>query len=269
MRSQIAWGLLLLVSAIGTAGHTADARAGYDDADGPGKPSPQAATPEKSDGLWHTDFEAAKRKAKAESKLLLADFTGSDWCFWCKKLKREVLDQEAFKAAAPKRFVLVELDYPRRTKLPEKLSKQNAALRAQYKISGYPTVLLLSADGQFVAKTGYRPDGPEEFLRHLTELLGIHQEVLALKKQLDGAEGADRAPLLNKLIESSGKLGDEGDEATAWSKEIAALDAAHKARLATLRSLLVLTPLVALACGWLAVAILKIRRHGRTRQLKE
>ena len=59
-----------------------------------------------------SDFEAAKAKAKAENKLLLVDFTGSDWCVWCKKLKAEVFDQDTFQTAAPEQFVLVELDFP-------------------------------------------------------------------------------------------------------------------------------------------------------------
>ena len=41
-------------------------------------------------GLWQTKFEDAKTKAKADNKLLLVDFTGSDWCGWCIKLKKEV-----------------------------------------------------------------------------------------------------------------------------------------------------------------------------------
>jgi len=70
------------------------------------------------EGPWLTDFEAAKAKAKAEKKLLLVDFTGSDWCVWCRKLKDQALDKEPFKTEAPKRFVLVELDYPVRSRFP-------------------------------------------------------------------------------------------------------------------------------------------------------
>ncbi|MCK5682332.1 thioredoxin family protein, partial [bacterium] len=39
-----------------------------------------------SGNLWQTDFAAAKAQAQKENKLLLIDFTGSDWCGWCKKL---------------------------------------------------------------------------------------------------------------------------------------------------------------------------------------
>lgn len=51
----------------------------------------------RGDELWQTDFHAAKDKAKADNKLLLVDFTGSDWCPWCKKLHEEVFEKDAFK----------------------------------------------------------------------------------------------------------------------------------------------------------------------------
>lgn len=54
--------------------------------------------------LWQTKFEDAKTKARTEKKLLLVDFTGSDWCGWCIKLKQEVFDQEVFKKDAPQKF---------------------------------------------------------------------------------------------------------------------------------------------------------------------
>ena len=47
------------------------------------------------DGPWQTDFEAAKAQAKAEKKIMLVDFTGSDWCGWCIKLKDEVFEKDA------------------------------------------------------------------------------------------------------------------------------------------------------------------------------
>ena len=109
------------------------------------------------EGLWQTDFEAAKSKAKAEKKLLLVDFTGSDWCGWCIKLKGEVFDKESFKTAAPKQFVLVELDFPQQKKLSDELKKQNAELQKRYKVLGFPTILVLDAEGQVVARPVIAP----------------------------------------------------------------------------------------------------------------
>src|SRR5208337_3175139 len=79
-----------------------------------------------TEGLWNSNFEAAKAQAKAEKKLLLVNFTGSDWCIWCKKLKGEVFDKNSFQDQAPKRFVLVELDFPDQTILSDEVKAQNA-----------------------------------------------------------------------------------------------------------------------------------------------
>ena len=54
---------------------------------------------------WTEDFAAAKDLAAKNKKDLLIDFTGSDWCPYCIKLKKEVLSKPEFIAAAPKSFV--------------------------------------------------------------------------------------------------------------------------------------------------------------------
>ncbi|MGZ4982896.1 MAG: thioredoxin family protein, partial [Chthoniobacterales bacterium] len=46
---------------------------------------------------WLTDLKQAQEEAKTNNKLLLLNFTGSDWCGWCIKLDREVFSQPAFK----------------------------------------------------------------------------------------------------------------------------------------------------------------------------
>ncbi|MCP5537654.1 MAG: thioredoxin family protein [Akkermansiaceae bacterium] len=119
---------------------------------------------------WMTDFDAAKAKAKKEGKDLLVDFTGSDWCGWCIKLDKEVFQQDAFKEAVPKDFILVELDFPSKKEIPEALKNQNKALRDAFSISGFPTVMLCDADGRPYAKTGYQRGGAEAYVTHLDEL---------------------------------------------------------------------------------------------------
>ena len=143
---------------------------------------------------WETDFTAAKSRAAAEEKDLLIDFTGSDWCTWCIKLHKEVLDQDAFIETAPKSYVLVELDYPQdKSKQSEKEQKQNQELLKTYPIAGYPTVLLCDADGKPYAATGYRPGGPEAYLPEL-ETLQKHKAArdaaFAKAETLEGVEKA-------------------------------------------------------------------------------
>lgn len=63
---------------------------------------------------WFTDLPAAVAEATKSKKPLLVDFTGSDWCGWCIKLKKEVFDTAEFKTWAADKVVLVEIDFPRK-----------------------------------------------------------------------------------------------------------------------------------------------------------
>lgn len=125
----------------------------------------------RAESLWGTDFEAAKEQAAERGVPILVDFTGSDWCGWCIRLKDEVFTQDAFVTYAKENFVLLELDFPMRKELPEALREQNEALRERYRIRGFPTILLLDAEGEELARTGYRPGGAEAYIEHLQELL--------------------------------------------------------------------------------------------------
>src|SRR4051794_3904234 len=110
--------------------------------------------------LWVSDFEKAKQTAAAENKDLLIDFTGSDWCGWCIKLRKEVFDLDAFKTAAPKNFVLVEIDFPQnKSKLSNATQEQNAKLQTQFGIQGFPSIVLADAQGRPYAQTGYQEGG--------------------------------------------------------------------------------------------------------------
>ncbi len=120
---------------------------------------------------WETDFEIAKKRAKDEHKTILADFTGSDWCGWCIKLKKEVFDQPEFQEYAKKHFVMLELDFPRKKELPPKEKEQNDKLSEEFKVDGFPTVLLLNARGKEISRTGYQAGGPGKYVEHLKELI--------------------------------------------------------------------------------------------------
>ena len=120
---------------------------------------------------WLTDFEAAKVKASEEQKSLLLDFTGSDWCGWCIKLDKEVFSQQAFKDFAADSLVLVELDFPRAKGQSAELKAQNKALAEKYNIRGYPTILVLSPEGELIEKTGYQRGGAEAYVAHIKEII--------------------------------------------------------------------------------------------------
>jgi protein disulfide-isomerase len=114
---------------------------------------------------WLTNFEEAKAAAKKDQKLILADFTGSDWCGWCIKLKDEVFSKPEFQEWAAKNVVLLELDFPRKTEQDTELKKQNQELAKKYGIRGYPTILFLDADGKQIGQTGYKAGGPGPWIK--------------------------------------------------------------------------------------------------------
>ncbi len=149
------------------------------------------------DKLWVNEFEKAKQTAANEGKDLLMDFTGSDWCSWCIKLHKEVFDLDAFKAAAPKNFVLVELDFPNdKSKLSQEVQDQNAKLQTQFAIQGYPSIVLADGSGRPYAQTGYQPGGADVYLKHLDELRAVKTKRDEAWKKADGAQGAEKAKFL-------------------------------------------------------------------------
>lgn len=122
-------------------------------------------------GRWMTDFEAAKQAA-AEKKLpIVADFSGSDWCGWCIRLDKEVFSRKEFKDFAKDNAILFLADFPRKKQQNEKTKKQNSDLAIKYKIRGYPTVLLLDAEGKVLAQTGYQEGGAAAYVEHLKKLI--------------------------------------------------------------------------------------------------
>ena len=120
---------------------------------------------------WLTDYKQAQQEAKAGNKFVLLDFTGSDWCGWCKKFDKEVLLQPEFKDFARDNLVVVEVDFPRAKQQSLELKKQNRELAQQYEIMGFPTIVVLNADGQKLWRyDGYFPDGPAAFIAQLQKL---------------------------------------------------------------------------------------------------
>ena len=168
-----------------------------------------------ADAVWLTDLDEGIKVAKAEKKAILVDFTGSDWCGWCIRLKKEVFDQKEF-AAAAKDFVLVELDYPQKKKQPAEEKAKNKAWADKFGIEGFPTILLLDANGEPFAQTGYEAGGPVKYLAHLAELLKANtaegRQAFAQAKKDEGlvrAYGAELETIVTPFFEQKDFAGGE------------------------------------------------------------
>lgn len=155
---------------------------------------------------WFADFDKAVAQAKAEGKDLLVDFTGSDWCGWCIKLHKEVFDHAEWSDAAAKNYVLVALDFPRGNAAKGRVPnpERNAELKQLHKVTGFPTVLLMSAEGELFGRLGYKAGGPKNYLGLMRQMRRQGRAKLerasALLEALKLAQGEAREPALLELL---------------------------------------------------------------------
>ena len=91
------------------------------------------------DEQWLTSLPDALAKAKTDKKLVLLDFTGSDWCPPCKMLHEKVLTQKEFLDHASENLVLVMLDFPRSKPQEAELKEANQELAKKFNIFSEPS----------------------------------------------------------------------------------------------------------------------------------
>ena len=132
---------------------------------------------QENDG-WLLNFDKAAELSMKTGKPILANFTGSDWCGWCIRLKKEVFVTPAFKKWAKENVILLELDYPRRAPQTEEIKKQNRELQQFFKVRGYPTLHMFNveiADGKTqitaLGKMGYLAGGPTPWIANANNYL--------------------------------------------------------------------------------------------------
>jgi uncharacterized protein YyaL (SSP411 family) len=132
-----------------------------------------AATLMAADATWLTSVPDAKAEAAKANKLVLLDFTGSDWCGWCKKLDAETFSKPEFAQYAAKNLVLVEVDFPAKKPQSAELQAANQALQKKYNVTGYPTLVVMKPDGAVVwTRTGYLAGGPAALIAELDKAKG-------------------------------------------------------------------------------------------------
>jgi thioredoxin-related protein len=167
---------------------------------------------------WLRDLDAGKAGARAAGKDLFLLFTGVGWCEPCMMLDREVLKQPAFLDQVRKTYALVELDFTFGDTPAEKEREARfKALQKEYRVNGFPTLVLADAGGTpYAVATGYEPKSG------VAAMLSQIARARAARDQRDrefraaAADGAERAAHLHQgILAVAGQLGtleERGDD---------------------------------------------------------
>ncbi len=129
----------------------------------------EGPSPQKESG-WLTNFSQAQERARAEKKVLLLNFTGSDWCPPCLMLHRQVFAQPEFSDYAAQHLVLLEVDFPRTKEQSPEQKEANEKLAERFGIMGFPTIILLDSSGEKIGELGYLRGGPSAFVAALERI---------------------------------------------------------------------------------------------------
>lgn len=126
---------------------------------------------------WHTDFEQARSEASQTKKYILLNFSGSDWCAPCIRLKNEIFASEKFLEFAEESLVLANADFPRlkKNQLEKAQIRQNEALAEKYNPEGkFPLTILLNTEGKPIKYwDGLPQKSPEQFVDDIKKILNI------------------------------------------------------------------------------------------------
>jgi len=124
---------------------------------------------------WQTDFNKAKDEATKENRAILINFSGSDWCGPCIRMKKEIFESDAFENYASGNLVLVRADFPRdkKNQLPKEQTAKNEALADKYNPDGkFPLTVLVNADGKVLKQwEGLPQKTPGQFVDEIKSVL--------------------------------------------------------------------------------------------------
>ncbi|MGX5691307.1 thioredoxin family protein [Arcticibacter tournemirensis] len=121
--------------------------------------------------IWSADFNESRKQAQEAHKLILVNFSGSDWCGPCIRLRKEILESSEFESYAQKKLILVRADFPRQKKnqLSKEQERKNEALADMYNPEGkFPYTVLVDENGKVLKHWDGFPDlSPEQFVSQI------------------------------------------------------------------------------------------------------
>lgn len=63
--------------------------------------------------IWLTDYSEACKLATEKQQPILLNFSGSDWCVPCMRMKKDFFESQEFSTYASTNLVLLRADFPR------------------------------------------------------------------------------------------------------------------------------------------------------------
>lgn len=119
---------------------------------------------------WLTSESAALEKAKGMDRSVLILFTGSDWCPPCMMMEKEIFSTAEFKQYAADNLVLLVADFPNNKPMSDEQKAANDELGKKFGIEGFPTVVLINANGKKLwENVGYMPGGPSAIIEQINK----------------------------------------------------------------------------------------------------
>ncbi|PCJ51606.1 MAG: hypothetical protein COA79_25765 [Planctomycetota bacterium] len=193
-------------------------------------------------GKWTMDLDAAKKIAKEKKLPIILNFTGSDWCRWCKLMDKNIFSKVKWKKYSKENILMVYIDFPSdKKRVPSKYVERNDSLKDKYSITDFPTFIILDIDGETIlGRTGAgEEDSPSTFIGELSSFCKYTDaNVQKYIKKLKSNDQKAYLEIVSKLSKSKTeknihskkivalekKVLDLGNENDTHSKEITALE---------------------------------------------
>ena len=121
--------------------------------------------------VWYHSLDEARRIAEKDHKYILLNFSGSDWCGPCIRMKKEFFETDVFKNMADSELVLVNADFPRNKKNQPTPEQQqiNDGMADKYNPQGkFPYTVLINPGGKVIGSwEGLPNETPQTFIEDI------------------------------------------------------------------------------------------------------
>ena len=120
--------------------------------------------------VWTDDIDGAFKASAKSGKPVFIDFTGSDWCGWCKLADENIFSTPAWAEFADE-VVCLKVDFPRNGRPDVMTMGKREELAKAFGVEGFPTLVLASADRKMLAQFSAGRKGAAEFISEVRKAL--------------------------------------------------------------------------------------------------